>query len=217
MYGKIFKDIFDSTLANYGADTIYVMVAMVVKSDAQGYLRITPEALARSILKDTETVQIAIENLETIDPDSNDPDYEGRRIIALSNLTGGIENRGWWVVNKEKYILKANPDDRKRQNREAQQRKRDRIKQHQQTSASISKRQQASSSVSKHVQTYATSAHKDKDKDKYINKNAYLNTPTPMDNASKTENSYGGHENESKTKRVTQELENIENEFIQPK
>lgn len=169
VYGKIFVEIFDSTLADFGGDTIYVFIAMVIKSDANGYLKMTPSALARTIAKPIDTVQKAIENLEKHDPDSNDPDHQGRRIIPMRELTNGEKNRGWWVVNKQKYILKGNPEDRKQQNREAQQRFRAKSNNSKLMSACVS-------SVSTCNQDKPVSAHKDKDKDKDIN----INPLTPF-------------------------------------
>jgi len=125
MYGKIFEDIFGSTVAEFGGDTIYVLMSMVVLSDAGGYIRMTPEALSRMIRKGLGSVEQAIGHLEAIDPRSSTPDYQGRRIIKLSEVTEGQENRGWWVVNKRKYSKLVSQEDRDVKNRERQQRFRD--------------------------------------------------------------------------------------------
>jgi len=103
MYGMIFEDIFGSTVMDFGGDTVYVFIALIVLSDEHGYVRMTPAALARRIGKDVENVKKALSNLSEPDPDSNSPDYDGRRIVSLSELTEGVENRGWLVVNKRAY------------------------------------------------------------------------------------------------------------------
>jgi len=154
MYGKIFDEIFDSTIAEFGGDTIYTFIVMVVKSDSKGFIRMTSAALSRTMGKDVDTIKLCLSNLEEPDPDSSTPEYNGRRIISLRELTGGEENRGWWVVNKEKYAKLAKQADRTNQNREAQQRKRDRTRQH--SSAVVSGSQHSS----------AVNVYKDKDKDK---------------------------------------------------
>lgn len=103
MYGKIFADIFDSSIMVHGGDTVYVFIALIVLADQGGYVRITAPALAARIGKDLETVSRALEALQQPDPHSSSPEEEGRRIIPLRELTGGEENRGWWVVNYLKY------------------------------------------------------------------------------------------------------------------
>jgi len=151
MYGKIFQEIFNSTISEFGGDTMYVLMSMVILSDAQGYLRMTANSLARTIQKDPDIVQKAIKNLEANDPESSTPDYAGRRIIHLSEVTGGLENRGWWVINKEKYSKIASLSDRANQNRYAQQRFRDKnkiVSNSKQPSAIVSNSKQPSASVS---------------------------------------------------------------------
>jgi len=103
MYGMIFEDVFNSTLMQHGGDTAYTFISMVVLSDKDGYFRITPTALADRIKKDISIVRAAITHLEAPDPDSNSKDFDGRRIVPLSELTDGVENRGWFVVNKDYY------------------------------------------------------------------------------------------------------------------
>jgi len=107
---------------------MYVLISMVVLSDAGGYIRMTPTALARMIRKNVDIVKSALINLEAEDPDSSTPDYEGRRIIKMTELTQGQENRGWLVVNKRKYSKLVSQADRDTKNRERQQRFRDKTK-----------------------------------------------------------------------------------------
>ncbi len=134
MYGKIFNDIFGSTVAEFGGDTMYVLMCMVVLSDAGGYIRMTPTALARTIRKNVDVVKSALTNLEAEDPDSSTPDYKGRRIIKMSELTQGQENRGWLIVNKRKYSKLKSQEDRDVGNSERQQRYRDKKKESKQGS-----------------------------------------------------------------------------------
>lgn len=133
MYGKIFEEIFDSSVMVHGGDTVYVFVAMIVLSDKEGYIRQHPAAFASRIGKDANTVRAAIANLEAPDPDSSTPDHNGRRIIPLSELTGGRENRGWFVVNKKKYKDLAGMEDR----REATK---NRVRKHRERNATVTPR-----------------------------------------------------------------------------
>lgn len=103
MYGKIFSDIFDSSIMVHGGDTVYVFIALICLADSEGYTRITAPALAIRIGKPLEVVENAIAALERPDPHSTTPEEHGRRIIAMRELTGGQENRGWWIVNYLKY------------------------------------------------------------------------------------------------------------------
>lgn len=113
MYGKIFDDIYGSSLMVHGGDTVYVFISMVVLSDKEGYLREHPAAFANRIGKNFETVKTAITHLEAEDAESSSPEHNGRRIIPLRELTGGHENRGWFVVNKKKYKLLASKEDQR--------------------------------------------------------------------------------------------------------
>jgi len=160
MYGKIFSDIFGSTLAEFGGDTMYVLMSMVVLSDSEGYLRMTLKSFARLIRKEVEIVGQAVTNLESIDLESSSLDYEGRRIIKLSEVTLGQENRGWWVINKVKYAQIASQKDRATQNCQAQQRFRDKVENSKQPSATVSNRKQPS----------AENRHIDVDVDVDVNK-----------------------------------------------
>jgi uncharacterized phage protein (TIGR02220 family) len=103
MYGKIFSDIFDSSLVMHGGDVVYVFIALIVLADSEGFTRITIPALAARIGKDVETVAKAVAILESPDPYSSSADEHGARIKSLREITGGTENRGWWIVNYRKY------------------------------------------------------------------------------------------------------------------
>jgi len=124
MYGKIFQEIFHSTVADFNGDTIYTFMAMITLSDDDGYINYSVTALARTLRKDISIIEEAIKNLTAPDPESGTPDHDGRRIIPISELTNGENNRGWWVVNKCKYKALASREDRKDQNRASKQRQR---------------------------------------------------------------------------------------------
>ena len=98
MYGKIFSDIWDSSITQYDGDVIYVFIALITLADSEGYVRINPIALANRIKKPIEITTKALEILQQPDPSSKNPKYKGKRIIPLKELTNGKENRGWWIV-----------------------------------------------------------------------------------------------------------------------
>lgn len=112
MYGKIFEDIFCSTLMDFGGDTAYVFIAMIVLSDENGVLKHTAESLARVICKDVGSVKEALTHLERQDQESNLKSHGGRRIVPLTQICED-ETRGWLIVNKTHYRDKRDPSERR--------------------------------------------------------------------------------------------------------
>jgi hypothetical protein len=112
LYGKIFEDIFCSTLMDFGGDTAYVFIAMIVLSDENGILKHTAESLARVICKDVDSVRAAVTHLEAQDLKSNLKAHEGRRVVPLCWINSD-ETRGWLIVNKSHYRDQGSKVDRK--------------------------------------------------------------------------------------------------------
>lgn len=123
MYAKLFTSLYQGTLRGC-ADEILVFTNLLAHADATGLV----DKHWRSISEETgisvERVKTAIANLEAPDPESRSPEQEGRRIMPLD------EHRawGWHIVNYGKYRAIRNEDDRREQNRLAQQRWRDKQK-----------------------------------------------------------------------------------------
>ena len=137
MYGKIFESIYDGTLyKNWEARVVFQ--DMIILASPEGILDKTPESLAGTTGIPLPTILKAIEFLEAPDPQSRTPDNEGRRIVRIS------EDRswGWMIVNHEKYRNMRDLEERREQNREAQQRRR--LLTRQQPSAMVSNGQQKS-------------------------------------------------------------------------
>lgn len=120
MYGKLFTSLYQGTLRGC-ADEILVFTNLIAHADIYGHV----DKHWRSISEETgisvERVKAAIANLEAPDPESRSPEEEGRRIVPMD------EHRawGWRIVNYAKYRSIRNEDDRREQNRLAQQRWRD--------------------------------------------------------------------------------------------
>lgn len=108
-----------------------VFTNMLAHADAEGWVDIHPRAIAEETGLTIEQVNSAVHELESPDPDSRSPEEEGRRIIRLD------EHRawGWRVVNHGKYRSIRSEEDRREQNRLAQERWRNKNK----PSVSISK------------------------------------------------------------------------------
>lgn len=123
MYAKIFTSIYQGTLRG---DThgLVVFTNLLAHADSNGWVDIHPKAIAEETGLSVDQVRAAIHGLESPDPESRSPEEEGRRIVRLD------EHRdwGWRIVNHGKYRAIRNEEDRREQNRLAQQRWREKNK-----------------------------------------------------------------------------------------
>lgn len=123
MYAKIFTSLYQGTLRG---DThgLVVFTNLLAHADAEGWVDIHPRAIAEEVGLTLEQVRAAINCLESPDPESRSPEEEGRRIVRLD------EHRdwGWRIVNHAKYRAIRNEEERREQNRLAQQRWREKNK-----------------------------------------------------------------------------------------
>jgi uncharacterized phage protein (TIGR02220 family) len=120
MYGKIFEQIYDGTLAeNWQA--LITFQQMIVLCDADGIIDMTPNAISRRTGIPLEHIEEGINFLEKKDPYSRTPNEDGRRIARLD------EHRpwGWYIVNHEKYKKMKDNDEIREQNRLRKQRQRE--------------------------------------------------------------------------------------------
>jgi len=163
-YGKVFVEIFDSTLmAEGGMDAVYLFMCLITLSDREGILNIAEPVLMRKIDMTPERYAAALEVLMAEDEHSNITDFGGRRVRRACDVDFIPGNRGLYVVNKDHYRQKSSAEDRREQNRLAQQRLRDKRKLIQEDS-----KQPVSSSkqpVSSSKQESYGSAHTDTDTD----------------------------------------------------
>lgn len=98
MYGKIFTQIYDSSIAeNY--QTRLVFQDLIILSDMNGVVDMTHEAISRRTNVPIEVVRQAITELELPDPRSRSPVEAGARIVRLD------EHRdwGWIIVNHQRF------------------------------------------------------------------------------------------------------------------
>jgi hypothetical protein len=117
MYAKLFSSIYQGTLRG---DThgLVVFTNLLAHADQHGWADIHPKAIAEETGLTLAEVEAAIRNLESPDPESRSPEEEGKRLIRLD------EHRawGWRIVNHGKYRAIRNEEDRREQNRLAQER-----------------------------------------------------------------------------------------------
>ena len=134
MYGKIFEDIFDSSLmAQGGWIATYVFMSMISMADKDGYVRKDPRTLYRKLgLSEDDRVSFdefmdSIDELEKEDDLSNLPTAKGKRIIPLCELPSIEGERGWHIVNYLHYRDKGGSLEQRRAN-DAERKRRQRDK-----------------------------------------------------------------------------------------
>jgi len=123
MYAKIYTSMYSGTLRGR-AHEILVFTNLLAFCDRDGFVDKHPRAIAEEVGLTVEQVRVALDNLESPDPESRTPDEDGRRIVR----TDEHRTWGWRIVNYEKYRAIRNEEDRRAQNKAAQARRRDRVK-----------------------------------------------------------------------------------------
>ena len=119
MYGKIFESMYDGTL--YGQwEAIITFQQMIVLADKDGFVDITPPALAARTSIPLEIIQKGIEILESEDPYSRTSGQNGKRIELITD----DRPWGWQIINYKKYRDMASREDKLRNDRERMAEKR---------------------------------------------------------------------------------------------
>ena len=120
MYGKVFESIFDSTLiAEGGWLPTYIFMSMISMADKDGYVEIAPRVLYSKLgFRDYDAkieykdFLAALDYLCEPDSYSKSEDFNGCRIIPITELTDIQGGRGWWIVNYKQYRDRAAREDR---------------------------------------------------------------------------------------------------------
>jgi hypothetical protein len=143
IYAKLFTSIYQGTLRG-NSHGLLVFTNLLAHCDKSGRADIHPRAIAEEVGLSIEQVRAALDELEAPDEESRSPECEGRRITRLD------EHRawGWTVVNYVKYRSIRDEEDRREQNRLAQEKWR------------IKHRPAAPESVSKDITVSEVSQHK---------------------------------------------------------
>lgn len=96
MYNKIFTKILDSSIWLESDQTRIVWLTLLAAMDEEGHTQFASVAnLARRAIVPIDAAEKAVALLEGPDPNSSDPENEGRRIERV--------NGGWIVLNAAKY------------------------------------------------------------------------------------------------------------------
>ena len=117
MYGIIHKEIFDSTLMAEGYEVAYVMMAMVTLANEYDVCSYGEVAFANRINMPLHKLRECIRVLSQPEWESKSQEYEGKRIVPLSEMNEIESNRGWFVVNRKHYIELAKRENRKEANK----------------------------------------------------------------------------------------------------
>lgn len=123
MFAKLFASLYQGTLRGHPHE-ILVFTNLLAHCDASGYVDKHFRAIAEETGLSVDQVKIAILNLEAPDPESRSALEKGARLTRMEPH----RDWGWKVVNYIKYRLIRSQEDRRAQNRLAQQRWRDRRK-----------------------------------------------------------------------------------------
>lgn len=108
VYGKIFAQIFDSSIAE-DYQLRLVFQDMIILADINGVVDMTVESLSRRTNVPIEIVRKAITELELPDSKSRTPEHQGARIKRLD------EHRdwGWMILNYETFRKIASAEQRR--------------------------------------------------------------------------------------------------------
>lgn len=107
MYGKIFEQIFSSSIMKEDLITRYVFMALIIISDDEGFVDMTAAAIAARVGITEDQALKALAELEETDPHSRTETEDGRRIVKIRKTFG------WQVVNKSKYRDMISKEERR--------------------------------------------------------------------------------------------------------
>jgi hypothetical protein len=117
MYGKIFESLYEGSMVGAGPTVFAVWGYCIAKADREGVVNLNPIVLAPIIGTSRGDIERAIEYLESPDPNSKNPDHEGRRLLKMSGFA-------YFVVSHAVYRGMNNGEDRRKYMREYMRKRR---------------------------------------------------------------------------------------------
>lgn len=148
MYNKIFAKILDSSIWLEPDATRIVWLTCIAAMDEDGFVQFASVTnLARRANVSLKAALAAVARLESPDPESSDPDHDGRRLERVQG--------GWLVLNAAKYRELVTRAVSREQTRQRVQRFRARRKR--ESNASVTPSEAVSEAVSDSLQTIAPS------------------------------------------------------------
>lgn len=110
IYGKLFEQMYDGTLATKGPwQALVTFQQLIILADLHGVVDMTAEAVSRRTTIPIEIIRVGIRALLKPDPSSRSHDEDGRRIVQLSDT----RNWGWRIVNYGKYRAIRSQEERR--------------------------------------------------------------------------------------------------------
>jgi len=110
MYSKIFRQLYDGTLATKGPwQALVTFVQLLTLANRHGEVDMTAEVISRTTTIPLEIIEIGIRALMEPDPKSRSSAEEGRRIILLAPP----RDWGWRIVNFAAYHKIQSEEDRR--------------------------------------------------------------------------------------------------------
>lgn len=124
MYVKMFRSMFDGTLATRGPwEAMVTFQQMLILADNKGIVDMTAETISRQSTVPLAIIRIGITALEQPDPDSRNQSMNGCRIKRLHDHI----DWGWFIVNHQHYRDLKSEDKRRAYMREYQKQRRARL------------------------------------------------------------------------------------------
>ena len=112
MYGRIFRQIYDSTVAD-DWQALVTFQQLLVLCDRDGIVDMTPSAIHRVTNIPQEIIDVGLQRLSEPDPKSRSPKANGRRITPIDP----DRTWGWEIVNYPYYRDLINAEDKREKDR----------------------------------------------------------------------------------------------------
>lgn len=141
MYVKIFSKILDSSIWMEPASTKVVWLTLLAAMDQDGFAQFASvKSLAHRAVVSLEECERAVETLSESDPESSNPEHDGKRIEKVPG--------GWIILNASHYRKIKDREMQREMTKERTRKWRERKKSDAKTSPSVTDRHPASSSAS---------------------------------------------------------------------
>ena len=110
MYGKMFVQMYDGTLATRGPwQALVTFQQLITLANRHGEVDMTAEVLSRRTTIPLDIILLGLAELSKPDPGSRTPECEGRRIVPLDDH----RDWGWRIVNYALYAKIRSDEERR--------------------------------------------------------------------------------------------------------
>lgn len=116
MYGKLFASTFTGSLCGSGPN-VFAVWSYVVANTFESSVELNPRLLAGVLGTDAESVRQAIDYLCQPDPDSRNPDHDGRRLIRDGQYQYRVVSHAIYRAMRDEEALRAYNREKQRESR----------------------------------------------------------------------------------------------------